>query len=219
MPLPMVHLSIANELKNIGFTIQDFPMFYLGNISPDAIHMRENSDRIAKKITHLGRSSSVSMNWTDESEEEYIEIMLKFFETNKNIVNNNFLLGYIIHILTDLYWAKSVLMDFDNEYKNDLLPNQDERTAYYNDTDLIDLKIFLESPWRGEIWENLEKVKEFDFLDLLSGNEIYLWKERTLNWFITKDFSQLNPIKYISEKTIDNFIKQCSRKINGIIQN
>lgn len=52
MPLPMVHLAVAhNILPNIDIAKPD--MFYLGAISPDAIHMREGSTRQDKIRTHL----------------------------------------------------------------------------------------------------------------------------------------------------------------------
>ena len=219
MPLPMVHLSVAKKIVESGFEIKDLPLFYLGSISPDAIHMRENADRYAKKLTHLGNPSSVSMNFTDESEDEYVNLKLDFVKTNKNKVNIDFLWGYVIHILTDMYWSKMVHNKFIEDYKKDTVPIQDERWAYYNDTDRLDQVIFNECEWKNDVWQGLKNVAYFDFLDLLSAQEIKAWNERTLHWFDSGESQHKNPIKYITQADIENFIFLCSETILKIINN
>ena len=213
MPLPMVHLSVAKKIIEAGFEIKDLSQFYLGSISPDAIHMRENADRYAKKLTHLGNPSSVSMNFTDESEDEYVNLKLDFVKTNKNKVNIDFLWGYVIHILTDMYWSKMVHNKFTEEYKKDTAPIQDERWAYYNDTDRLDQILFNECDWKNDIWHSLQNVEYFDLLDLLSAQEIKAWNERTLYWFDSGESQHKNPIKYITQADIENFISVCSETI------
>jgi len=53
MPLPMVHLGVAYNIIESGFNVSDLPSFYLGVISPDAIHMRQNANKLDKHRTHL----------------------------------------------------------------------------------------------------------------------------------------------------------------------
>ena len=219
MPLTIVHLSVAKKIIEAGFEIKDLSLFYLGSISPDAIHMRENADRYAKKITHLGNPSSVNMNFTDESEDEYIDLKLDFVKINNGKVNIDFLWGYIIHILTDMYWSKIVYNKFVEDYKKDTAPIQEERWAYYNDTDRLDQVLFNECDWKSDVWRNLQDVAYFDFLDLLSAQEIKAWNERTLHWFDSGESQHKNPIKYITQPDIENFISVCSEKIRGNIGN
>ena len=139
MPLPMVHLCIATNIFDYGFKEIDLPQFYLGTISPDAIHMRENSDRNDKSNTHLIPDGK---KWTDINENEYYEFIFEFIKRNKIFVNMSFLWGYMIHILTDMHWTKNIHNDFINKYKNDAYPIQDERMAYYNDTDILDQVLY-----------------------------------------------------------------------------
>lgn len=50
MPLPMVHFSVAVKY----FENEEIPSaFLLGSIAPDSIHMRKNTNREDKKLTHL----------------------------------------------------------------------------------------------------------------------------------------------------------------------
>jgi len=217
MPLPMVHLSVAKKIAEAGFEIKDLSLFYLGSISPDAIHMRENADRYAKKLTHLGNPSSVNMNFTDESEDEYVNLKLDFVKINKNKVNIDFLWGYVIHILTDMYWFKMVYNKFFDDYKKDTAPIQDERWAYYNDTDRLDQILFNECEWKDDVWQSLKDVEYFDFLDLLSAQEIKAWNKRTLHWFDSGESQHKNPIKYITKSNIEKFICVCSETIRKSI--
>jgi len=219
MPLPMVHLSVAKNMVEAGFEVEDLSLFYLGSISPDAIHMRENADRYAKKITHLGNPSSDRMNFTDESEDEYINLKLDFVKINNDKVNIDFLWGYVIHILTDMYWSKLVHNKFTEEYKKDTAPIQDERWAYYNDTDRLDQVLFNECEWKNDVWQRLQGVEYFDFLDFLSAQEIKAWNERTLHWFDSGESQHKNPIKYITQADIENFMRVCSEAIRKNIDN
>lgn len=52
MPLPMVHLCAANKLIDY-INIKDISSFYLGSISPDAVHMREDYIPDDKSKSHL----------------------------------------------------------------------------------------------------------------------------------------------------------------------
>ena len=217
MPLPMVHLSVAKKIVESGFEIKDLSLFYLGSISPDAIHMRENADRYAKKLSHLGNPSSVSMDFSEESEDGYVKIMLDFVNKNKEKINTDFLWGYIIHILTDMYWGKNVHKKFIEDYQKDTTPIQDERWAYYNDTDILDQVLFNECKWKNDVWQSLQNVVYFEFLDLLSAQELKEWNERTLHWFDSGESQHKNPIRYIAKTDIENFISFYSETIRNKI--
>jgi hypothetical protein len=43
-------------------------------------------------------------------------------------------------------------------------------------------------------------------MDILSAQEIRAWNERTLHWFDSGESQHKNPIKYIKQVDIDNFI-------------
>ena len=206
MPLPMVHLAIAKNLYNAGFKVNSPPQFFLGAISPDAIHMRPNTDHADKRKTHL----SSNINWIDMDEAEYQKHIADFVDENSNKANLDFLRGYGIHILTDMYWSKQVCDRFAEDYRNDPSPIQEERWAYYNDTDIMDFMLFQECGWRNEVWDKLSAAKGADFLDLLSAQEIDAWNERTLHWYDSGESQHKNPVRYITKPVILSFICNCS---------
>jgi len=200
----MVHLYIAKKLADMGLPMKHSAQFYLGSISPDAIHMRPNSDRPMKNNTHL---IPEGQKFGTVDEKEFTDHITGFINANKNSVNNDFLLGYGTHTLTDMYWSKLVYNPFKEKYRMDKSPVQEERPAYYNDTDVIDLMLFDECSWKDEVWQLLQNAACSDFLDILSAAEIKSWNERTLSWYgINKD-KQHYPVKYITKPEADNFIR------------
>lgn len=214
MPLPMVHLAVARNIVESGFHVDDLPGFYLGVISPDAIHMRKNADRLAKHRTHLipeGRT------WEEIDVQDYFKFLQEFIESGKDNVSVSFLWGYCIHILTDLIWTKSVYLGFIDKYRNDPAPVQDERWAYYNDTDILDFELFRECSWREDVWEYLQRAGASDFLDLLSADEIKSWNERTLHWYDSGESYHKNPVKYITKQDVISFISDCAESILKLI--
>ena len=210
MPLPMVHLNIAKNIHDSGFKLNELSQFYLGIISPDAIHMRKESDRKTKNDTHLVPEGK---KWIEIDESDYFTLMIKYINSNLNKANKDFLWGYGINILTDMLWTKQIYSEFLKKYKEDKLPIQEERMAYYNDTDRLDQELFNESSWRKDVWLDLQKATCESFLDLLLENEIYLWKERTLHWFDSGESRHKNPIKYITKTEINNYISDCTESI------
>ena len=214
MPLPMVHLSIANSILDAGYEFWDLPQFYLGSISPDAIHMRENSNILDKNNTHLVPNGR-KLSSIDES--ECVALVSDFINSHYDYNDMDFLWGYLLHILTDLYWTNSVYCKFVEDYRKDITPVQEERMAYYNDTDQLDQFLYNESIWRNAVWRELHNAKCSNFLDLLTAKEINAWNQRTLHWYDNGESQHKNPIKYITKENIGSFISSYSEKMINIM--
>jgi len=216
MPLPMVHLSVTKKLADAGIPVNDLPQFYLGSISPDAIHMRQGADRLAKNITHLLPAEKGKIHsWEDRNEDEYFELMRDFMNANMNKTNADFLMGYAAHILTDMLWTKRVFGKFAEKFNMSGAPAEDKSKTYYHDTDIVDYLIYSGSNWRQDVWQCLQNAEYADFLDFLSAQEIKLWNERVLNWYVSPEnqYKFSGTPKYITKTDIDNFISSCAENI------
>ena len=216
MPLPMVHLCVAKNIVDTGFPVNDLSQFYLGTISPDAIHMRQDADRLAKNITHLLPAEKGKIHsWEDRNEDYYFEFMRDFTNTNQAKASTDFLMGYAIHILTDMLWTKRVFSEFTDKFNMSGVSAEDRQKVYYHDTDIVDYQLYNESGWRPDVWQSLQGVAYSDFLNLLSAQEIKLWNERTLNFYDVPEnqykFSGV-PI-FITRPDIENFISSCAETI------
>ncbi len=206
MPLPMVHLCAAREYAHDIPALRSCPEFYLGSISPDAIHMRKGTGKEDKRITHL---------YSDG--EQWKHNVLDFLKQNKTKSNYSFLLGYGIHILTDIFWNKTLYNGFKLKYEKDSNPIQDIREAYYNDTDQLDFELYKKLEWRQEVWELLEEAKPFDVDGILTSDEINAWNKRTLHWYDSGASHHRNPVKYITIEEILEFIQAAGKDIKNIL--
>ncbi|MCU0097506.1 hypothetical protein N7917_29750 [Bacillus sp. OR9] len=214
MPLPMVHLSVARNIAEMGVEFGDLSQFYLGSISPDAIHMKPNADKSAKRKTHL---TPMGQRRLHVKEIDFVNFLPDFIKANQSKSDVDFLWGYCVHLLTDVYWINRVYNKFVEDYNNDPSPVQDITVAYYNDTEVLDQVLFNESLWKDSVWQHLQDVEVSDFLDLLTAQEINLWKERTLHWYDSGESKLKNPIRYITKTDIENFISVCSESIRNDI--
>ena len=199
MPLPMIHLSVAVKINRLNKS----PEFYLGSISPDAVHMRDGYMHEDKVRSHCNVRKVAAINKLDclcekirESEGE----------------EQQFLLGYLIHILTDLFWEDSIENTFYMRYEADISPLQDRRMAYYNDTDQLDFVFYDKEGWRANVWDMLKQSKDFSFEGAVRVNEVTMWKNRTLNWYLSGKSQHTNPVKYLSYNDLEWFTRYAAEK-------
>ena len=106
MPGPITHLKAAycyNQMS--GFRFGD--ELYLGSISPDCVNLNGHAPKSLRWPAHL-RSADLN---------EWVQNAKTFYNVNKGRVDESFLRGYILHILTDIVWDRS----FDRTLYNLLL--------------------------------------------------------------------------------------------------
>lgn len=203
MPLPMVHLNVAQTVKNTKkLKIQNIADYYLGSISPDAIHMKDNFTPKDKENSHLNARRN-----------ESIDNVKKFITTVG--IKNDFILGYIVHVLTDIYWHESLYQVFKTNYSEDKNPIQDQRHAYYSDTDQLDIMLY-DQPNRLVFWNYLNQAHAQSIKNIISAEEVDKWNKRTLNWYEEKHDYQV-PIRYISLVDLNKFISSASKFINQFL--
>ena len=218
MPSPMVHLCVAKNCIAWGYQVNDMPQFYLGAISPDAIHSRPGAGRAAKNHTHL---MPPGMWWRDVNQNEYFKFMNEFIAANINNTNVDFLLGYGIHILTDMHWTQTVYSKFVEDYKKSARPISEMQKAYYHDMDIHEYALYCQYIRNSDLWKCLQNPGYADFLDLLTAEEIKSWNERTQNWFDAPENQHKfeGEPKYISMLNTEEFISSCAglivSNING----
>ena len=194
MPLPMVHPAVAVRVKD-KLKIEDDGAFYLGSIAPDAIHMREDASAEDKFKSHMGMRANL-------------------FENEQNakalVGRSDFLTGYAVHLVTDMYWSREVGTPFKAKFKAKF-PDAGHAPAYYNDTDLADLELYRSEPWVPEVYAALESARGEAAKDMLTAAEVEKWRLRQLHWF-EQDFSRLKPAEYITRAEIDRYIEFAADK-------
>jgi hypothetical protein len=136
----------------------------------------------------------------------------------KESVPDDFMLGYFTHILTDIRWSETTYPLFGERYQQDVSPVQEKRTAYYNDTDLLDWQLYGKCSWRSEAWTLMEEAKGRDISGLIAQSEVEAWKIRTLAWYDKVDIQRYRPQKYLYLKDIERFMGDAGEQILCILQ-
>ena len=114
MPSSNIHLKVAYELnKRLNINSTDF---IVGNIAPDSVNLNGFASKEDRWTSHL----------RDKDFDIWIEKAKTFYELNKDKVDNNFLLGYISHILTDVIHDKYLYIKQREQIYKDTNCRQEE---------------------------------------------------------------------------------------------
>ena len=207
MPLAMVHLRVAQKLLNT-MEIKKPEMFYLGTISPDAIHERGNITRDDKRVTHLYHIKREI--WRDN--------VIDFIKTNIDSRNNNFYIGYGVHILTDIYWLDTLFMNFVQKAFEDSLTKIKQDDAYYHDLSVLDMKILEEYSMMDNILSIINKAYAPDNCELIGAREIDKWKNQIINWNEIAKINHERPLYFFNYNMLTDFIDDVTKHILSILQ-
>ncbi|MCQ4925125.1 zinc dependent phospholipase C family protein [Tissierella carlieri] len=203
------HIRIAETILNANRSL-DEKYFLVGNVGPDCGEPNEDWSEFfpSKSVSHWINKDEVI-----EAEKFYDEYLNKEIEDDKLY---SFLLGYYVHLLTDIEWGNMVdeKKKIDDEYKK---LETDKKFIWTIKKDWYDLDhlYFRKNPNSifHRIFKNIESFP--DYLDYYPAGAI----ERQLRYisgFYTKYNG--NPEReyiYLTEKEMDDFV---SEKSNCIIE-
>lgn len=207
MPLPMVHLGVADRYF-AGSSVPD--PFVLGSVAPDAIHMRKGTGREDKLRTHFGGKETTP----DRLERDYAEWIGRSSSEEWKV----YVQGYFAHILTDYLWGLRVYADFKSKAMQEGISESEIKTVYYIDTDGLDFALYETSVWKKDLWESLVRVPACAMEPLLSEQEIDQWRMRTIRWFEDESNKPANPPRFITREIVEMFIEQAGGEIRTILR-
>ncbi len=204
MPLPMVHLAVAIRVQEkFGWWLDG--EYLLGNLAPDAIHMRAGSGRSDKDATHFHVGTL-----PEKDAFAAISRLLQKEYPGSQIIPS-FRTGYALHLLTDHFWTHGNVATFIENLPKTMAESE-KRALYYRETDQVDCNLYRQMPWRQSVWELLATTVARDFDDLLTAQEIQKWLVRDLNWFEkNKEQPRITPI-YITDEVAAAFIEHAADK-------
>ena len=205
MASAIIHLAVANELNKV--LNKDYKSIMIGAIAPD----------IWKQVGEPSKSPS----HFKDSDDTDIPNLDKFLYKYKDMLKDDFVLGYYIHLLTDYYWFKYFLPSIYNERKS-ILTKLDGTKIYltdkelgeyiYNDYTNINVEVIDAYSLRLDLF--YEEVPEFkniiseipmDKIDVLMDKMGLIIENSTYNK------------EYIFDiKSIMNFVEMC---VSGITDN
>ncbi len=158
MPLPMIHLLTAKyAAERAG--LPSSGRYLLGNLAPDAVHMRSAGAREGKIRSHF-------------RENGFVESAGQARRVLRESDGDGFIIGYAAHILVDYIWAAGPL----KHVRTVLRDREDWKKAYYQDCDLIDRWLYIQGENRRQ-WNAVMVAQPSGFADLVTATEVDEWRK------------------------------------------
>lgn len=191
MALPMVHLLAAWRWAQDKPELINNPDYYLGAVSPDAIHIRDGNDKSRKNEIHLN-------NWRYPDPDSVLEYWLEH--------NTPFDIGYGIHVLLDGQWAVGFRSRFPEMLLPDGRPNTD---IYYHDTLITDFALYNECELTPFFMEMIRTGRAPDNHPLLRLHEFEGWRRDTIA-FYQRACPKEGPVNFIGRSYVEEFLNECT---------
>ena len=187
MALLMVHLLVAQRWAQMHEEYLNSPEFYLGVIAPDAIYVRDGSDKSHKNEIHLN-------NWNEAHPDEVIAYWREYDEP--------FDIGYGIHVLTDAQWAPH----FRRCFPEILHPDGTVRTdVYYKDTFATDYQLYHEC--EGErLFALVDRGQPPEAHPMLEKHHYEEWCRMMVDQY-KNHRKPTEPVRFIDQAFVENFIE------------
>ena len=196
MALLMVHLLVARKWAQQHPEYLQSPEFYLGAISPDAIHVRDKDDKSHKNEIHLN-------NWTVLHPDDVIAYWRRH--------STPFDVGYGIHVLTDAQWVPR----YRSTFPQMVLPDGKlDVSVYYNDTFVTDYRLYRECGGK-DLFDLVERGSAPDDHPLLTKFELSEWQK----WMVSTyrgECPKSDPVKFIDIEFVNRYIEESQKLLHEI---
>lgn len=202
MAQPMMHLLVADKIyTEKSGSIGSYGDFLLGSIAPDAVHMRADFTRERKRVSHYG--------FTKESHLCYFDA---FFEEFSSDENRDFVLGYLVHLLSDMIWYHAVRVPFKEKFLQAPSHGISMNEAYYADCMQIEELMF----WEDNVPRIINGIKEsnaYSLEGMVDMESVNAWKEKLLLDYHNKG-DAFPHTKYDAEHHVRDYITCCAKECN-----
>ena len=197
MPSSNIHLKVAYELnKRLNINSIDF---IVGNIAPDAVNINGFAPREERWTAHL----------RDKDLDTWIENAKTFYKQNEGKIDNDFLLGYTSHLLTDVLHDKYLYMNQKEQIIKDTKCNiEDAHDILREDMNNYSFKEFYEIKDSLLEYENRYEILNID------KEKLNKWIRIVVNIYRENKVSKYQKdedIEFLIEK-IENILKQLLKK-------
>jgi hypothetical protein len=203
----MTHLWIAHHVAG-PLGVVNRPAFLLGNLAPDAIHMRPGWTRDAKRRLHLTTAS--------KRLDQRIAAAVAFYAANRQGQPDDFLLGDVTHLLADDFWSHLLGRYFHHVYAQ-TMPPEASRALYYGESTMSDALLFREAPFAPSVCDALRQAGAPDAIPFLSPTEVLAWRSDVLAKLATYPRRPRRPLRYFSQKLIHAYLDICIGEIPDIL--
>lgn len=217
MAYTMVHVLIAEEVQRRFERKVDYATYILGAIAPDAVHSIPNFVVEFKERSHLFAEGLKWGQVGSESEvKPWLDNIQKYYLKNRNKYNVDFLLGYIVHLLADVYCSVHFYGPFMNSISGNLeaqkmqYKKENYNVNYYLFTLFSKREDLLKVFQRGEAI-TLEGIIEKEAIEQRI-RQLFEFEFMAENW----DISHIEDQKICSIGDMEKLIQEASKFIEKI---
>ena len=218
MAYTMVHVLIAEEVQRKFERKIDYATYILGAIAPDVVHSIPNFVVEFKECSHL---FTEGLKWgqvgTESDIKPWLENIQKYYLKNRNKYNIDFLLGYVVHLLADVYCSVHFYGPFMSSVSGDLeaqkmqYKRENYNVNYYLFTLFSKREDLLKVLQRGEAI-TLEGIIEKEVIERRIG-QLFEYEFKAENW----DISYIEDQKICSIGDMEKLIQEASKFIEKIL--
>lgn len=215
----VMHLVIADRLLE-QLNIQNPALFYCGNLAPDAIMGHPNYKRDMKTHTHFKDGQKPFEFRIKDNQDIYFERLMDFADTflNKQDINYELYLGYIVHILVDELYLLNYYEDFlkELESQNISFSNMEFAEKFISDVDEVDWELVRNYEFSHPMPDILLSENEYEIPGWIENSAI----RNSKNFIIHKNFvthHDRQPLKVTTHKRNADFIEYCVEKIPNML--
>ena len=206
MPFAMTHLIIAENVysayrDNIG----SLPQFYLGSIAPDAVRYRKDYVYKFKNDAHLYDGSEKWGMITDN--EKWLDNAVNYMDKHRHSADADFVLGYCLHIIVDIFNNKTVWTPFRLKYPKEL--NKGYANMMHREHGKIDIELALTYENKIVFEQNIKKSASISLEGVIYAEEIEKHKNGFLNmWYLNKERQNVSANVVTTYEEALEFIKR-----------
>jgi len=214
MPYAMIHLRTAMQVV-YALPALHTADFLLGNLAPDAVHVRAGHlPRGTKQSAHLSLSSASYFTLEPQEIAAHQARVLEMLRENRDTAAFSFRLGYGVHVLTDLYWAKWVYKPYIRTYLRDPAPERSVMDAYRADAALADCLLFAKD---GEAcFAAAESGQDFGLPPWVQPGEATLWRENRLAFL--RSAEPEGALRYLPLSMLEEFTTNAAAAVCALLQ-
>ena len=199
MALTMVHLLAADKWARKHPRYLECPEYYLGAISPDAIHVRDHDDKSHKDEIHL-------FNWRSP----HVEPVVAYWRAHAT----PFDIGYGVHVLTDAQWVPRYCERLPGLFRAD---GKLDTGIYYNDCFQTDFALYHGNARLRALMGMAETAPAPDDHPLLTFHELDQWR-RDIAQAYRGECDRHDPVRNIDEAYVRAFVNDCTELIDKVYE-
>lgn len=207
MAHPIMHLLIADKIySNRRSYINSYGDFLLGSMAPDAVHEKEDYTREIKDISHY--------RFDKNSDISHFDTFMEVYATHENC---DFVMGYLVHLLSDMIWYHAVRVPFKETFLSAPSLNMSKNQAYYADCDKL-AQVLFEEQNVARIIEALGESRAYTLEGLIDAEDVEAWKDKLIMAYHDRKQMAVQP-QYIAEQHVRDYMDKCADKCSEYLEN